>query len=97
MPSQALDHYRFDAPLWCAKDEEKSRAKEHIVSGMSSISGIQRTSVRNCGMSIMLKSTKVNLFASFRCRTDRIGYLALSPARRDSDCAALLCGRETSG
>ena len=90
---QALDHYRFDAAFGGARrDEEKSRAKERVYSFRNEFHQWDpRISVRSCGMSIMLKSIKANLFASFLCRTGRIGYLALSPSRGDSDCTTLLC------
>ena len=61
--------------LSVAREEMKRRVGQKngcIASGMSSISGTQRISVRSCGMSIMLKSIKANLFASFLVELDRI-------------------------
>ena len=71
---QALDKYQFDAAAFggaARRDEEKSRAKERILSspfGPASL-GPQAATSRAVALSITPASTRAKVSACSRCRT----------------------------
>ena len=69
---QALSKYKFDAAFGGARrDEEKSRAKERIYSGINFINGILKTSVLNYGIYTMPGFIKANRSGYSRCLIGR--------------------------
>ena len=66
---QALDHYGFDATLGGARrDEERSRAKERVVSlRNANTAGIRGASVPNPGGSTTGASARARVCGCFRC------------------------------
>ena len=96
---QALDAHGFDAAFGGARrDEEKSRAKERVFSFRSAQHRWDRkTSVRNCGASIIRAKIPVSRYGCFPVKLDGAGYLAIYPPRKHSNCAALLCRQATRG
>ena len=79
---QALEKYQFDAAFGGARrDEEKSRAKERIFSFRSeNHQWDPKTNAPNYGLYIMRAKSPAKACASFPCRMDRTGYLAIYPA-----------------